>query len=126
MFVGDKDGAVAMMEHPEPPVRLTDPLMPVSSEASAVPAISRALIRLVCAVKGFRLAERVDQRALADLQAQQVAQHMAQSRRGIPERSADTERTKARRFGPNGDPGSNPAGGSALKRLAQHGQSAAI
>ena len=33
--------------------------MPVSSEASAVPAISRALIRLVCAAKGFRLAERM-------------------------------------------------------------------
>ena len=29
--------------------------------------------------------------------------------------------TKARRFGPNGDPGSNPAGGSALKRLEQQG-----
>ena len=29
---------------------------------------------------------------------------------------------KARRFGPNGEPGSNPSGGSALKRLAQPGQ----
>ncbi|MDO8358981.1 MAG: hypothetical protein Q7T08_02955 [Devosia sp.] len=29
--------------------------------------------------------------------------------------------TKARRFGPNGDPGSSPAGGSALKRLQQQG-----
>src|SRR5437867_945888 len=29
--------------------------------------------------------------------------------------------TRARMFGPNGDPGSSPAGGSALKRLAQHG-----
>src|SRR3954451_19726633 len=29
--------------------------------------------------------------------------------------------TKARRFGPNGDPGSSPAGGSALKRLEQQG-----
>src|ERR1039458_168306 len=30
--------------------------------------------------------------------------------------------TKARRFGPNGDPGSRPSGGRALKRLLQHGQ----
>src|SRR3954467_4705761 len=29
--------------------------------------------------------------------------------------------TKARRFGPNGDPGSSPAGSSALKRLEQQG-----
>src|ERR1051325_11045197 len=29
--------------------------------------------------------------------------------------------TKARRFGPNGDPDSSPAGGSALKRLEQQG-----
>src|SRR5208337_3698783 len=30
--------------------------------------------------------------------------------------------TKARRLGPNGEPGSSPAGASALKRPAQHGQ----
>ena len=29
---------------------------------------------------------------------------------------------KARRLGPKGEPGSNPAGGTALKRRAQHGQ----
>src|SRR5208337_3528950 len=60
-------------------------LMPVSSEASAVPAISRALIRLVRAAKGLPAGRKnVDQRALADLQAKQVAQHMAQSRQRNP------------------------------------------
>ena len=59
MVVGDEDGAVAMMEHHHSHQFALPTLMPVSSEASAVPAISRALIRLVCAAKVFRLAERM-------------------------------------------------------------------
>ena len=57
VFGGDEDGAVGVMEHPEPPMPAT--LIPVSSEANAVPARSRALIRLVCVAKGSRLASRM-------------------------------------------------------------------
>ena len=53
VLVGDEDGAVGVMEHPQPPVRLADP------EAGLVrgqrrAAKSRALIRHVCAEKALR------------------------------------------------------------------------
>jgi hypothetical protein len=51
--------------------------MLVSSEASAVPASSRALIRLVWRAAG---GQNVDQRALADLQPEQIAQRVPQPR----------------------------------------------
>ena len=57
MVVGDEDGAVAMMEHPQPPVRLADPhagLVGGQRRAGHQPRLDQA----VCAAKGFRLAER--------------------------------------------------------------------
>ena len=84
MFVGDKDGAVAMMEHPEPPVRLADPhagFIRGQRRAGHQPRLDQAGLRREGLPAGGK---NVDQRALADLQAKQVAQHMAQSRQRNP------------------------------------------
>ena len=80
VFGGDEDGAVGVMEHPEPPIALADPhpgFVRGQRGARQEPRLDQARLR------GKRLSagvEDVDQRAFANVQAEQVAQHVAQSR----------------------------------------------
>ena len=80
VLVGNEDGAVGVMEYPQPPVRLADP------EAGLVGGHDRAgeeprldVLRRRQERLGAR-GEDVDQRALADGEPEQVRQHRAQSR----------------------------------------------
>src|ERR1700680_3152099 len=80
VFGGNEDGAVGVMKHPKPPVGLADPhpsLVRSQRRAGHEPRLDQVRLR------GERLAagiENVDQSAFADVQAEQVAQHVAQSR----------------------------------------------
>ena len=51
MGVDDQHGAVAVVEHPQPPVRAADPT-PVSSDAMVVPPSRRALMSDTAALNG--------------------------------------------------------------------------
>ena len=80
VLVGDEDGAVGVMEHPQPPVRLADPeagLVRGQRRACQQPRLDQARLRR----KGLATRiEDVDQRALADGEPEQVRQHRAQPR----------------------------------------------
>ena len=122
MVVGDKDGAVAMMEHPEPPVRLADPhagFIRGQRRAGHQPRLDQAGLRREGLPAGGK---NVDQRALTNHNRTSRAAHGSIAPAESPERSADKPQRRAGSQARNGDPGSNPSGGSALKRLVQHGQ----
>ena len=71
--------------------------------------------------ESYAIRHDVSGQTLIATEAEQLFQPIAQSRqRDAPVRARII--TKARRFGPNGDPGPRPCGGSALKRSAQQGQ----
>jgi len=87
VFGGDEDGTVGVMEHPEPQLPLPTLIRfrPRPTRARQEPRLDQARLH------GKRLSagvEDVDQRAFANVQAEQVAQHVAQSR----QRNAWTER----------------------------------
>jgi hypothetical protein len=88
MVVGDKAGAVTMMEQ-QPPVRLANPhagLVGGQRRAGHQPRLDQAGLRR----KGLPAGgTNVDQRALADLQTKQ-SQHMAESRQRNPLNGAQT------------------------------------
>ena len=73
-----------MVEHPEPPVRLSHPhagLIRSQRRASHQPRLDQVGLRRERLLAG---GQNVDQRALADVQAEQIAQHMAQPRQRNP------------------------------------------
>jgi hypothetical protein len=94
----------------------------VSSEASTVPDGRRRLIRLVCAAKAGALSFSMLASApslISSPNRSRISRARRSSGMAWPKRRWSA---KARRLGPNGEPGSSPAGAVALKRPAQHGQ----
>jgi len=120
-----EDGTVGVMEHPEPPIALADPhpgFVRGQRGARQEPRLDQARLH------GKRLSagvEDVDQRAFANVQAEQVAQHVAQSRQRNALDRAQIDH-KGAQVWPERRSGSKPSAGSALKRLAQHGQTTAM
>jgi hypothetical protein len=94
----------------------------VSSDCKMVPDSSRSRIRLVWWAKALPLASSmlasapslISSPSKSDISRAKRSNGIAWAKRKYS--------TKARRFGPNGEPGANPAGGLARNRCRQHGQ----
>ena len=81
-FGGDKDGALGMGEHPEPPVRPPDPhpsLVRSPDRAGEKPRLDQARLGRKRRPAGV---EDIDQRAFADVEPEQGTQHSRAS--GMP------------------------------------------
>src|SRR6266851_6140633 len=94
----------------------------VSSDCRMVPDNSRSRIRLVWCAKALPLASSMLARAPSLISNPSKSEISRANRSNGIAWAKRKYSTKARRFGPNGEPGSNPSGAAALNRRAQHGQ----
>ena len=119
--VGQKHRAVAVVHHPEPAVAPRHP------EPGLVGGEHRARPQPVAQAAGLGgeggggRAHDAGERAFADLQPEDVAEHPFEPGEADVLAEAQVQRS-ARRFAPNGEPGAMPSGGAALKRRAHCGQ----
>lgn len=96
--LGDKDGAVAVMKHPQPPVAFADPqpgFVRLQSGPGKQSGADCAALRGEGAARGV---QHVDERALADLQPENIGQQRRQSLEGDPLREAQIDDEGAQIF----------------------------
>src|ERR1700761_4939933 len=94
----------------------------VSSDCKMVPDNSRSRIKLACCAKVLPLASSMLARAPSLISSPSKSDISRASRANGIAWAKRKYSTKARRFGPNGEPGASPAGAAARNRCRQHGQ----
>src|ERR1700687_4867627 len=94
----------------------------VSSDCRMVPDNNRSRIRFVWRAKAPPLASSMLARAPSLISSPSKSDISRASRSNGIAWAKRKYSTKARRFGPNGEPGAKPAGGVARNRRLQHGQ----